>query len=186
MRPFPVPALLAACCTLAAASVASVEAAAAAAPPAASAVAATPAAPHAAAPLAEAEVRGFMTRIENAARARDLARLAAALAEDCRVELRTRIDDREQLTVLTRAQYLELLEGGYAALRDLKQYDYELGDVRVTLAADGAAATVVSHVTETLVFQGTRTVTESEETSRIERRGGELRLVAVSALTLGR
>lgn len=181
VRSFRLPALLATCGLLAAAPLVP---AAAATLPAASAAA--PAAAHPDAPLAEAEVRAFMTRIENAARARDLERLAASLAADCRVELRTRIDGHEQLTLLTRTQYLELLESGYAAFRDLKQYDYELGDVRVTLAPDGAAATVVSHVTETLVFQGSRTVAESVETSRIERRGGELKLVAVSALTLGR
>jgi len=173
--------LLAACGTLGAAP-----AARAGAPPAAVGPAAVaPAAAVHVAPLAEPEVRAFMTRIENAARARDVAALGAALAEDCRVELRTRLEGREHLTVLTRARYVELLQNGYAAFKDLERYDYALEDVRVTLAADGSA-TVVSRVTETLVLNGERTVTASEETSRIERRGGELKLVAVSALTLGR
>jgi len=177
----PVLVLLAACGTLLAAP-----AARPSAPPPAAAPAAAPAAvSRVAAPLAEPEVRAFMTRIENAARARDVAELAATLAQDCRVELRTRLQGREQVTVLTRAQYVEMLQNGYAAFKDLERYDYALGDVRITLAADGSA-TVVSRVTETLVFGGERTVTESEETSRIERRGEELKLVAVSALTLGR
>ena len=178
MRNYLLATLLATCCALAAAP-----SARASAPRAGAAHAA---APPVAAALEEPEVRAFMTRIENASRARDVAQLAATLADDCRVELRTRLAGREQLTQLTRAQYLELLQHGYAAFRDLERYDYVLSDVRVTLAADGSAATVASHVTETLVFSGTPTVTESEETSRIERRGGELKLVAVSALTLGR
>ena len=182
--------LLAAGCILAAAPAAAPAAASpaaaaarASAPPASSTRAATP---RLDAALSEEEVRAFMTHLANASRARDVAQLAAALADDCRIELRTRLQGREQLTQLTRAQYVELLQSGYAAFRDLERYEYVQSDVRVTLAADDSAATVVSNVTETLVLDGTPAVTESEETSRIERRGGELRLVAVSALTVGR
>jgi hypothetical protein len=143
------------------------------------------AAPRAESPLAEAEVRAFMTELEHASRARDLARLTAALAPDCRIELRAEIDGHEQVTLLTRDEYVELLSTGYAALKNLEQYDYELSNVRVTLESDPPGATVVSEVTETIVFAGKRLVTESVETSRVERRAGALRLVAVSALTTG-
>jgi hypothetical protein len=143
------------------------------------------ASPRAEPPLAEAEVRAFMTELEHASRARDLARLTAALAADCRIELRAEIDGHEQVTLLTRDEYVELLGTGYAALKNLEQYDYELSNVRVTLEHDPPGATVVSQVTETMVFSGKRLVTESVETSRVERRAGALRLVAVSALTTG-
>lgn len=134
-------------------------------------------------PPAEAEVRSVMDAIARAARARDLPQLAAVMAADCRVELRTLIGGREQITLLTRAEYVELLAGGYAALKDLEDYDYQVGAQQVSLENDPPAATVVSQVTETMVFDGRRTLTASEETARLERRGGRLLLVAVSSLT---
>lgn len=85
------------------------------------------------APLRTAEVRAFMTHIENASRARDLAQIALALAPGCRIELRSTVDGHEQETLLTRDEYLEVLTNGYAALKDLKDYDYEVTDLSVTL-----------------------------------------------------
>jgi hypothetical protein len=139
----------------------------------------------AAPPLSEGEVRTFMTGVERAARARDVQQLAATLAPDCRIELRTRIGDQERVTLMTRDEYLEMLTSGYAALKDLAAYDYEVVDEKVVLEHDEPAATVVSHVTETVVFGGQRQVTHSEETARIERRADGLKVVAVSALTTG-
>ena len=139
----------------------------------------------AAPPLSEAEVRAFMSTVEHAARARDVQRLGATLASDCRIELRTQIGGRERVTLLTREEYLEMLTSGYASLKDLDAYDYQVDDQQVTLERDPPAATVVSHVTETIVFGGQRQVTRSEETARVERRDDGLRVVAVSALTTG-
>lgn len=136
-------------------------------------------------PLTEGEVRSFMTGIEHASRARDVRRIAATLAPDCRIELRTRIGEQERVTLMTRDEYVEMLTGGYAAFKDLDAYDYLIEDEHITLEPDTAAATVVSHVTETVVFGGRRQVTHSEETARIERRGDGLKVVAVSALTTG-
>ncbi len=139
----------------------------------------------AAPPLTEAEVRAFMGGVEAASRARDVPRIAATLAPDCRIELRTRIDGQERVTLMTRDEYVELLTSGYASLKGLEGYDYEVSDQRVTLEHDAPAATVVSHVTETMVLGGRRQVTESEETARVERRTDGLKVVAVSALTTG-
>jgi hypothetical protein len=139
----------------------------------------------AAPPLSEGEVRTFMTSVERASRARDVPRLAATLAPDCRIELRTRIGGQERVTLMTRDEYIEMLTSGYAALKDLQAYDYEVNDQQVALEHDAPAATVVSHVTETVVFADRRQVTQSEETARVERRGDGLKVVAVSALTTG-
>jgi hypothetical protein len=143
------------------------------------------AAPPAAAapPLAEAEVRAFMAQVEFASRARDVGRLAALLAPDCRIELRTRIGGQERVTLMTRDEYVEMLNGGYAALKDLEAYNYEVNDQAIVIEHDEPAATVVSHVTETVVFGGQRQVTRSEETARVERRADGLKVVGVSALT---
>jgi hypothetical protein len=139
----------------------------------------------AAPPLTDGEVRAFMSGVEAASRARDVPRIAAMLAPDCRIELRTRIGGRERVTLMTRDEYVELLTSGYASFKDLQDYEYEVSDQRVTLEHDAPAATVVSHVTETIVFSGHRQVTESEETARVERRADGIRVVAVSALTTG-
>lgn len=134
-----------------------------------------------AAPLAEAEVRALMERVEAAARARDVERLAALLAEDCRIELRTRIGGDERVTTFTKAEYVEMLTSGYAAMRDLKAYDYAMSDLRVQLDGDGATVHAVVH--EGAAFAGGTVATRSEEVSRVERRGDALLLVAVSATT---
>jgi hypothetical protein len=139
----------------------------------------------AAPPLTDGEVRAFMNDVGAASRARDVPRIAATLAPDCRVELRTRIGGQERVTLMTRDEYVELLTSGYASLKELQGYDYEVSDQQVTLEHDPPAATVVSHVTETIVFGGRRQVTESEETARVERRADGLKVVAVSALTTG-
>ena len=133
--------------------------------------------------LTESEVRTFMSGVEAASRARDVPRIAATLAPDCRIELRTRIDGQERVTLMTRDEYVELLTSGYASLKALQGYDYEVSDQRIALEHDAPAATVVSHVTETMVFGGHRQVTESEETARVERRADGLKVVGVSALT---
>ncbi len=135
--------------------------------------------------LSEPEVRALMSTVEHASRARDVQRLGATLASDCRIELRTQIGGQERVTLLTREEYLEMLTSGYASLKDLDAYDYRVDDQRVTLERDAPAATVVSHVTETIVFGGQRQVTHSEETARVEPRGDGLKVVAVSALTTG-
>jgi hypothetical protein len=140
---------------------------------------------HAAPALTEGEVRAFMSTVELAARARDVQRLGAALAPDCRIELRTQIGGQERVTLMTGEEYLEMLTSGYASLKVLDAYDYAVDEQQVTLERDPPAATVVSHVTETIVFGGQRQVTRSEETARVERRGDGLKLVAVSSLTSG-
>lgn len=140
----------------------------------------------AARPLTQAEVRQFMAGIARAAQARDVERLGAAVADDCRIELETRIGGARHVSVLDRAEYLAQLRGGAAALGDLESYTYVVDDQQVTLTPGAAAATVVSHVTETAVFGGVHQVTHSVETARVERRPGGLRLVAVTALTAGR
>jgi len=148
------------------------------------ALALVPAMPAAAAPpLAAGEVRAFMSQVEQASRARDVVRLAAILSPDCRIELRTRIGGQERITLMTRDEYVEMLASGYAALKDLQAYDYAVDDQTIAIESDAPAATVVSHVTETIEFADQRQVTHSEETARVERRADGLKLVAVSALT---
>jgi hypothetical protein len=133
-----------------------------------------------------AEVRAFMAQVAEASRARDLAAIAAALAPDCRIELRTLIAGREEVTLLTRAEYIELLTSGLAALRELEDYDYQVSKQDVTIDHEPPGATVVSEIRESFRLGGRRQVTDSRETARVERRGGLLKLVAVSAETTGR
>ena len=148
-------------------------------------LAAGPAFAAAPAPTA-AEVRAFMTRLENVSRSRDVAQIAAALAPDCRIELRSTVEGKEHVTLLTRDEYIDVLSSGYAALKDLENYDYTVSAVEVTLEHQPEGATVVSQVRESFVFAGRHIVTQSREVSRVERRGAELKLVAVSAETEGR
>jgi len=137
------------------------------------------------APLAVPEVRTFMAEIAAASNTRDVDRIAAFLASDCRIELRTLLDGSERVSLLTRAEYVAMLKNGYAGLSDLAEYDYRVDAQQVTLEADPPGATVVSSVTETFTFNGRRHATHSEETARVERRGGRPMVVAVSSLTRG-
>ncbi|MBS0395108.1 MAG: hypothetical protein JSR54_10810 [Proteobacteria bacterium] len=135
------------------------------------------------APLTEPEVHAFMHGLAVAAQARDASRIAAALAPDCRIELRTLIAGQERVTLMTRDEYVGMLGGGYAGFKELKAYDYHVDSEQVAL--EDGAATVVSRITETVDFDGQHVVTHSEETARVERRADGLRVVAVSALTTG-
>lgn len=137
-------------------------------------------------PPTAAEVRAFMAHVEEASRARDLERITAALAADCRIELRATIEGHEQVTLLTRSEYVEMLTSGSAALKGLEQYDYRVTGLTIALDADPPGATVVSQVHESFVYGGRPFATESDETARVERRAGELKLVAVSSETVGR
>ncbi len=134
-------------------------------------------------PPSAREVRAFMASVEEASRARDLERITAALAADCRIELRALIQGHEQVTLLTRAEYVEMLTSGYAALRDLERYDYRVAGLKITLDTEPPGATVESEVHESFVSGGRTFATLSHETARVERRGGELKLVAVSSAT---
>jgi hypothetical protein len=132
-------------------------------------------------PLVEADVHKLMRQVEAAARARDVRRLAALLADDCTIELRTRTGGREHVTTFTKAEYVEMLTSGYAAMRDLQAYDYAIGELQVELEPAGATVRAVVH--EAAVFPGGTVATRSEEVSRVERRGDALLLVGVTATT---
>ncbi len=135
--------------------------------------------------LAIPEVRAFMAEVAAASNARDADRIAALLATDCRIELRTQLEGREQVTLFTRDEYVAMLKTGYAGLADLADYLYRVDGEQVTLDDDPPGATVTSRVTETFTFQGRHHTTHSEETARVERRGGKPMVVAVSSLTRG-
>jgi hypothetical protein len=137
-------------------------------------------------PPSEADVRALMSRVEHASQARDVATLAAVLAPDCRIELTAMIDGHEQVTLMTREEYIEALTRGFAAMKDLAAYEYRVTDLAISFEESPPAATVVSHVHESFVFQGRHGDTDSSETTRIERRGGALQLVAVASRTEGR
>lgn len=147
------------------------------------ALAATAALPaRAAEPLQEREVRAFVASAADAARARDVGRIAAAIADDCRMQLRTRFGGREHVTDIDKAEYVAMLTDGFIALEDLERYDYQVSGVDVQL--DGpTAANVRAQVTETLVYAGRSVTTVTDEQSRIERRGGRLVVVSVTATT---
>ncbi len=142
-----------------------------------------PAASRATAPLAEAEVRAFMRGVADASRRRDVEALAATLAPDCTIELTTRTAGAERTTQFTRDEYVGMLRNGYASMKDLEEYDYDVEDLAVELDAGGTGATVHARVRERAVFQGSESLTRSEETSRVERRDGRLALVSVTATT---
>jgi hypothetical protein len=134
-----------------------------------------------AAPVAAADARALMQQVEAAARARDVQRLAALLAEDCRIELRTRTAGGEAATKFTKAEYVRMLTSGYAAMGDLRAYDYRIDELHVELDAGGA--TVRAVVRETAVFDDGTVATRSDEVSRVERRGDAVVLVEVIATT---
>ncbi len=137
-------------------------------------------------PPSAAEVRAFMARIASASRARDVDALAAALSSDCRIEFRTQLDGREQVTLLTRAEYVDYLRHGFAALKELPDYEYRASTLSVTLDREPPGATVESRVHESFTLNRQHRETDSRETARVERRDGQLKLVAVSAETDGR
>lgn len=137
-------------------------------------------------PPAEAEVRALLGKVEHASQERNLAALAALLAADCRIELITRINGREQVTLLTRDEYLGMLSHGYAAMKDLEHYDYSVSNLTISYDREPPGATVTSLVHESFALEGRAVATDSRERSRIERRDGVLKLVAVSAETEGR
>jgi hypothetical protein len=138
-----------------------------------------------AAPPAVADVRAFMAHVERVSRDRDIAQLGAALAADCRIELRTVIGGQEHVTLLTRDEYIELLTDGAARMKDLSEYDYAVSGIEVTIDREPPGATVVSQVHESFTLGGKHFATDSRETARVEQRGGELKLVAVSSETQG-
>jgi hypothetical protein len=132
------------------------------------------------APISEGAVRALLHAVEAASRERDLAALAALLAPDCRIELRTTVAGREQLTLFTRDEYVALLAQGFAAMKDLERYDYRVSDTTISFDDEPPGATAVSTVHESWVFHGKEVATNSHETARVERRGGRLLLAAVA------
>jgi hypothetical protein len=135
-------------------------------------------------PPTDAGVRALMQAVETASRARDPAALAALLAPDCRIELRAVVAGREQLTLFTREEYVAMLSRGYAAMKDLEDYDYRVSGLAISYDLEPVGATVTSDVRESFVFNGRHVATLSHETARIERRDGALLLVAVSDETV--
>jgi hypothetical protein len=135
-------------------------------------------------PPTAAGVRALMQAVESASRARDPAALAALLAPDCRIELRAVVAGREQLSLFTREEYVAMLSRGYAAMRDLEDYDYRVSALSISYDREPVGATVTSEVRESFVFNGRHVATLSHETARVERRDGALVLVAVSDETV--
>jgi ketosteroid isomerase-like protein len=136
-----------------------------------------------AAPLTDAEIRGFMQSVAAAARARDVPRLAALLADDAEIALTTRMQGVDRTNRISKADYVALLDRGYLAMKDLEAYEYDIVEMQVALDGDGRAATVESQVVETVTLDGRRHSTRSHETTRIERRQGRPIIVGVAAMT---
>jgi SnoaL-like domain len=138
-----------------------------------------------AAALTRDEVRAFMDRVSDAARARDVGTLAQLLAPDCSIVLDSELNGVHQTTHLTRDQYVDLLEHGRAALPELKSYNYQSQTLSLVLTPDATQATVTSAVIETVEYGDRRIVTASTEESTLARIDGAIRIVAVSAHTSG-
>ena len=136
--------------------------------------------------LTEAEVRSFIEEIDATARARDVQALGRHLSADCIVTLQSSIGGEERTTRLTRVEYLDLLERGFAAIRDLERYEYQSTILTVALNADGRHAIVTSEVNETAVMDGRETKTESVEADTVEKSETGLAVTGVLSRTRAR
>lgn len=135
-------------------------------------------------PLTEPEVRAFVAEVESAAAARDVERIGATMAADCRIEIRTHFEGREHVVTMSKDEYLGMLDKGFSGFRDLQSYAYDIEPTAIRI--EGAhAATVVGRVREDLVIRGVESATLSDETWRVERRDGRLVLAEVVATTRG-
>ena len=131
--------------------------------------------------LDEAAVGRFIASFDAAERAGDVAAIGAALAADCRVEMRATTEGHELVTALARDEYLADLGDFYASLHDLAGYEYRSEPAHVTLASGAAAASVTRQVTEAFVADGERRAFHIEETTRVELRDGQLAITMLSS-----
>jgi hypothetical protein len=143
-------------------------------------VSAVAAAATTAAPLTVAEVQSFIQQFDAAERAGDVAALGAALAPDCRVEMRTVVDGHTHVAVLSHDEYLADFAEFYGSLDEVVDYAHDSGAPTVTMATDGATATAVRVVTEAFTLDDEHLVFRTDETTRLERRGNGLAITALS------
>jgi hypothetical protein len=135
--------------------------------------------------LTEASVRALMAEVIAASKARDVARIGALLASDCKVAFVGSDPAQPRLDEMTRDQYLARLTDGYSSLSTLRSYDYAASNLKVALSADARQALVDADVTETLSFNDHDVVTHSQEASVIELRDGRPLIVKVAGTVTG-
>jgi hypothetical protein len=132
-------------------------------------------------PLTEAEVRGFMAGFDAAERAGDVAAIGAALAPECRMEMRATVEGREHVTAMSRDEYLTDLDEYYGSLHELAGYDYRSEPARVSIAPGASAATAIRRITESFTVDGERHAFHIEETATLGRRDGRLLITALAS-----
>ena len=131
--------------------------------------------------LTEAEVREFMAGFDAAERAGNVAAIGAALAPECRVEMRATVEGREHVTAMSHDEYLTDLDDYYGSLHDLAGYDYRSEPARVSIAPGAAAASAIRQIAESFTVDGERHAYHIEETATLERRDGRLLITALAS-----
>jgi hypothetical protein len=134
--------------------------------------------PATAAELEEQSVRQMIVSVDAAVRARDLAVLRDALADDITIMATTTFNGQVTRRSLSKTEYLEMLRKVWAMATD---YSYRRSHEQITLRA--AQATVISDVWESLTAGGQVMVTRSRETMTIESVNGRLQATAVSIVS---
>ncbi len=131
-------------------------------------------------PLAEADVIEFMNGFDAAERTGDVAAISAALAPDCRVEMRATAEGHEHVTAMSHDEYLTDLDDYYGSLHDVAGYEYRSEPARATIAPGGETARATRRVTESFSLDGERHTFHVDETATLERRDGRLVITALA------
>jgi len=122
-----------------------------------------------------------MAGFDAAERAGDVAAIGAALAPECRVEMRATTEGREHVTALSHDEYLADLEDYYGSLHELAGYDYRSEPAQVAIAPGAATASAIRQITESFTVDGERHTFHVEETATVERREGRLLITALAS-----
>jgi hypothetical protein len=131
--------------------------------------------------LTAADVLEFMDGFDAAERVGDVGAISAALAPDCRVEMRSSTDGHEHVTAMSHDEYLHDLDDYYGSLHDVAGYEYRSEPAQASIAADGASARATRQVTESFSLDGERHTFHVEEIATLVRRDGRLLITALAS-----
>lgn len=133
--------------------------------------------------ITEEKILALIKTADRAIARRDVAGVAALLADDAIVTLKNIPGPQGQQTLsFTKGQYASYLE---ASWRLISLHKYDRQDVRIDVAASGDIATVHDRVSEYTTLQDGTVITSTlEEESILEIQSGRVVIISVDAVIL--
>ena len=113
----------------------------------------------------KATINSMLSEIDAAAQNKDASVVVKYISPDAKIVMYINVNGQKQVLKVTRAQYLDMLQQGWAVASN---YKYQRNNTRIKILDGGSRAVVTASVVESMTIQGQTVKGTSKEKSTIE------------------